>query len=60
MKTITMKVWKQTHSKLKILAAYGEKTMLDTLDEVVQMALERKEEERRSRERQCKEEIGEK
>jgi len=43
MNTITMKVWKQTLSNLKILAAYQGKTMLSILDRLVKEELEREE-----------------
>jgi hypothetical protein len=49
MKTITMKVWQQTHDNLKILAAYQGQTILSTLDRLVKEALEREEEKRKAR-----------
>lgn len=49
METVTMKVWKQTHANLKLLAVYQEKTILSTLDRLVKEELEREEEKRKAR-----------
>ncbi len=49
MKTITMKVWKQTHDNLKLLAVYQGQTILSTLDRLVKEALEREEAKRKER-----------
>ena len=49
MKTITMKVWKQTHDNVKLLAVYQGQTILSTLDRLVKEALEREEAKRKAR-----------
>ncbi len=48
MKTITMKVWKQTHDNLKILAAYSKETMLSILDRLVKEELKHEEAKRKA------------
>jgi len=45
---MTMRVWKRTHKKLRIIAAHQEEKIVETLDRLVTKELQRIEEEKNS------------